>query len=137
VINLFINKGAKYMRWLQGVMFLLCVVWLTGCVNQTPEPTSHQSALGLGIVEGTGYQQLFEDPTMRNGVVTKVRGQVHHIEGAAYVVHTESHMEVRLPFDENTQIDRPAHKGDWIDAYMNEAGRAMFIKNVDDQIELE
>jgi len=126
------------MRWLQGVMFLLCVVWLTGCVNQTPEPTSHQSALGLGIVEGTkGYQQLFEDPTMRNGVVTKVRGQVHHIEGAAYVVHTESHMEVRLPFDENTQIDRPAHKGDWIDAYMNEAGRAMFIKNVDDQIELE
>jgi hypothetical protein len=138
VINLFINKGAKYMRWLQGVMFLLCVVWLTGCVNQTPEPTSHQSALGLGIVEGTkGYQRLQEDLMTRNEVVRKIRGQVHHIEGAAYVVHTENHSEVQLPVDENTRIDRPAHKGDWIDAYVNEAGRAIVIKNVDDQIVFE
>ena len=126
------------MRWLQGVMFLLCVVWLTGCVNQTPEPTSHQSALGMGIVEGTkGYQQLQEDLIRRNGVVKAVRGQVHHIEGAAYVVHTKTQGEVRLPVDENTRIDRPAHKGDWIDAYVNEAGRTVVIRNVDDQIVLE
>ena len=110
----------------------------TGCENQMSEPTSEQAALGLGIVEGTkGYQQLLEDSPMWNGVVTKVRGQVHHIEGAAYVVHTETQSEVRLPVDENTQIDRPAHKGDWIDAYVNEAGRAIVIRNVDDQIVLE
>jgi len=126
------------MRCLQGVMFLLSVVWLAGCMNQTPEPTSHQSALGMGIVEGTkGYQQLQEDLMMRNGVVKLVRGQVHHIEGAAYVVHTKTQGEVRLPVDENTRIDRPAHKGDWIDAYVNEAGRAIVIRNVDDQIVLE
>ena len=126
------------MRRLQGMLFLLGVIWLTGCMNQAPEPTSHQSALGLGIVEGTkGYQQLQEDLMGRNGAVRKVRGQVHHIEGAAYVVHTETQREVRLPVDENTQIDRPAHKGDWIDAYVNEAGRAIVIRNVDDQIVLE
>jgi len=138
MINSLIDAGTKNMTWVKGIILIMSVIWFAGCANKMTEPTSHQSALGLGIVEGTkGYQQLQEDPTMRNGVVTKVRGQVHHIEGAAYVVHTESHMEVRLPFDENTQIDRPAHRGDWIDAYMNEAGRAMFIRNVDDQIVLE
>lgn len=126
------------MMQLKGIIFIMSVAWLTGCANQMPEPTSHQAALGLGIVEGTkGYQQLQEDPMIRNEVVTKVRGQVHHIEGAAYVVHTKNHSEVRLPVDENTQIDRPAHKGDWIDAYVNEAGRAMFIRNVDGQVVLE
>ena len=126
------------MRCLQGVMFLLSVVWLAGCMNQTPEPTSHQSALGMGIVEGTkGYQQLQEGLMTRNDAVRKVRGQVHHIEGAAYVVYTETDREVRLPVDENTRIDRPAHKGDWIDAYVNEAGRAVVIRNVDDQVVLD
>ena len=126
------------MTWFFGLIAMVSVGGLLGCATQMSEPTSEQAALGLGIVEGTkGYQQLQEDPTMRNGVVRKVRGQVHHIEGAAYVVHTNNQMEVRLPVDENTHIDRPAHKGDWIDAYVNEAGRAMVIRNVDDQIFLE
>ena len=126
------------MMRLQGIVCMMSVVWLTACASHAPEPTSYQAALGLGIVEGTkGYQQLLEDPMMRNGVVTKVRGQVRHIEGAAYIVHTKSHSDVRLPVDENTRIDRPAHKGDWIDAYMNEAGVAIFIRNVDDQMILE
>ncbi len=126
------------MKWLQGLVFLLGMVWLTGCASHTPEPTSHQEAIGLGIVEGTkGYQQLQKDLLTRNDVVRKVRGQVHHIEGAAYVVLTESQSEVRLPVDENTRIDRPAHIGDWIDAYVDEAGRALVIRNVDDQIILE
>jgi hypothetical protein len=126
------------MKWLQELVFLLGMVWLTGCASHTPEPTSHQEAIGLGIVEGTkGYQQLQKDLLTRNDVVRKVRGQVHHIEGAAYVVLTESQSEVRLPVDENTRIDRPAHIGDWIDAYVDEAGRALVIRNVDDQIILE
>ena len=107
-------------------------------MNQTPEPTSHQSALGMGIVEGTkGYQQLQEGLMTRNDAVRKVRGQVHHIEGAAYVVYTETDREVRLPVDENTRIDRPAHKGDWIDAYVNKDGRAVVIRNVDDRVVLD
>ncbi len=123
-----------------GVYRVLCIlslVWLTGCVSQMSEPTSYQSALGLGIVEGTkGSRQLQED-SMTGRYVRRVRGQVHHIEGAAYVVHTDSQQEVRIPVDENTRIDRPAHKGDWIDAYMDEDGRTIRILNVDDQIIFE
>lgn len=126
------------MTWNQRILWVVSVVGLAGCASQMAEPTSHQSALGIGIVEGTkGIQQMQEDPNMRNGVVTKVRGQVHHIEGAAYVVLTSNLSEVRVPVDENTEIDRPAHKGDWIDAYVNRDGRAIFIRNVDDQVELE
>ncbi len=126
------------MRWLNVILCIMSVVGLTACASHISEPTSHQAALGQGIVEGTkGYQQLQEDSMMRNGAVTKVRGQVQAIEGAAYVVHTNGQNEVRLPFDENTGIDRPAHKGDWIDAYVNESGRAIVIRNVDDQVELE
>ena len=109
-----------------------------GLCHPASETNTRQADIGFGIVEGTkGYQQLQDDLMMRNGVVKLVRGQVHHIEGAAYVVHTETQGEVRLPVDENTRIDRPAHKGDWIDAYVNEAGLAMFIRNVDEQIVLE
>ena len=53
------------------------------------------------------------------------------------MVLTKNQNEVRLSVDENTRIDRPAHKGDWIDAYVNEAGRAVVIRNVDDQIVLD
>ncbi len=125
-------------KW--GMCFGLFTVGMTfmGCATHSPETNTRQADIGFGIVEGTkGYQQLQEDLMMRNGVVKSVRGQVHHIEGAAYVVHTEAHSEVRLPVDENTRIDRPSHKGDWIDAYVNEAGLAMFIRNVDEQIVLE
>jgi hypothetical protein len=117
---------------------MMSMVWLTACASPTPESTSYQTALGLGIVEGTkGIQQLQGNPTAGNGLVTKVRGQVQHIEGAAYIIQTKNHSDVRLPVDENTRIDRPAHKGDWIDAYVNEGGQTIFIRNVDDQIELE
>ncbi len=126
------------MAWFLGMIALMSIGGFVGCASQMVEPTSHQSALGIGIVEGTkGIQQMQQDPTMRNGVMTKVRGQVHHLEGAAYVVVTSTRSEVRIPVDENTEIDRPAHKGDWIDAYVNHAGRAIFIRNVDDQIVLE
>jgi hypothetical protein len=119
------------------VLFTVGMAFI-GCATHSPEANTRQADIGLGIVEGTkGYQQLQEDLMMRNGVVRSVRGQVHQIEGAAYVVHTETQSEVRLPVDENTRIDRPAHKGDWIDAYVNESGRAIVIRNVDDQIVLE
>ncbi|MCB9772948.1 MAG: hypothetical protein H6750_01300 [Nitrospiraceae bacterium] len=59
------------------------------------------------------------------------------IEGAAYVVHVNDQIEARLPFDENTQIDRPAHVGDWIEAQLDQSGRARIIRNIDGQMLLE
>jgi uncharacterized metal-binding protein len=92
----------------------------------------------LGIVEGTkGYQQIQKENLSTQGVMRKVRGQVFQIEGAAYVVHINNQIEARLPVDENTRIDRPAHVGDWIEAQIDQAGRARTIRNIDDQISLE
>ncbi len=116
----------------------LSLASISCATSHAPEASTRQADIGLGIVEGTkGYQQLEEDLLLRAGIVRSVRGQVRRIEGAAYLVLTENQSEVRLPVDENTRIDRPAHKGDWIDAYVNEDGRALVIRNVDDQIILE
>lgn len=127
------NTWMKYF-WLLG----LSLASISCATSHAPGASTRQADIGLGIVEGTkGYQQLEEDLSLRTGIVRSVRGQVQRIEGAAYLVMTENQSEVRVPVDENTRIDRPAHKGDWIDAYVNEAGRALVIRNVDDQISLE
>ncbi len=125
-------------NWVKCFGLFSISIGFIGCATQVPEINTRQADIGLGIVEGTkGFQELQEDLTMRKDVVRSIRGQVHHIEGGAYVVHTENQSQIRLPVDENTRIDRPAHKGDWIDAYVNEDGRALVIRNVDDQINLE
>ncbi len=125
-------------KWVMCVGLFSVGFAFISCATHVPETSTRQADIGFGIVEGTkGYQQLEEYLTLSKGIVRSVRGQVHHLEGAAYVVHTENQSEVRLPVDENTSIDRPAHKGDWIDAYVNDAGLAIVIRNVDDQIDLE
>jgi hypothetical protein len=117
---------------------LILLVLLAGCATQSAETNGRQEHIGLGIVEGTkGYQQIQKENLSTQGVMRKVRGQVFQIEGAAYVVHINNQIEARLPVDENTRIDRPAHVGDWIEAQIDQAGRARTIRNIDDQISLE
>lgn len=124
-----------YPRWL-GMIFVL--MGLVGC-GKTQEPVDlRQADIGLGIVEGTkGYQQIQQEALSANRHMRKVQGQVFQIEGAAYVVHVNDQIEARLPFDENTQIDRPAHVGDWIEAQLDQAGRARIIRNIDGHISFE
>jgi hypothetical protein len=123
----------------QGWMSVgLVIMGLVGCVGQQEFMDSRQAAIGLGIVEGTkGYQQIQQEALSANRHMRKVQGQVFKIEGAAYVVHVNDRIEARLPVDENTQIDRPAHVGDWIEAQLDEAGRARIIRNIDGHISLE
>jgi hypothetical protein len=122
-----------------GVFCLILMALLIGgCGTQSAETNWRQADLGLGIVEGTkGYQQIQQDFLSSNGAMRRVQGQVFRIEGAAYVVQVNDRIEARLPIDENTRIDRPAHVGDWIEAQMDQAGRARIIRNIDDQIVLE
>jgi hypothetical protein len=121
-----------------GVFCLILMALLGGCGTQPAEVNGRQADLGLGIVEGTkGYQQIQKDILSSNEAMRMVEGQVFQIEGAAYVVKVNDRIEVRLPVDENTRIDRPAHVGDWIEAHLDQAGRARIIRNIDDQIVLE
>lgn len=123
----------------QGWMSMVWVLMgLVGCAGHPTSGDSEQAHLGRGIVEGTkGYQQLQEELFMMPAGTVSVQGQVIQIEGGAYVIRDERGVEVRLPLDENTRIDRPAHVGDWIEAHLDEGGRAEFIRNVNERISLE
>lgn len=118
--------------------YLILTGIVAGCSLPAAETNRHQADIGFGIVEGTkGYRQLQQDNLPSTETMRKVEGQVLKIEGAAYVVHMNDQREIRLPVDENTRIDRPAHVGDWIEAQMDLGGRARIIRNIDDQIILE
>lgn len=58
-------------------------------------------------------------------------GQVIKIEGGAYIVRPAKGLERQIPHDENTRIDRPAHVGDRIEAWLDDRGRAVVIRNID------
>jgi hypothetical protein len=60
-----------------------------------------------------------------------MRGQVLGLEGGAYVIKSSSGQEARVPLDENTSVDRPAHVGDHIEVYFDASHRAIQIRNID------
>ena len=109
---------------------------IVGCATNREVTNSHQEDIGLGIVLGTsGYQQIQSELTQPLTDAQSVTGQVLKIEGGAYLVQVWVGSDMRLPLDENTTIDRPAHVGDWIEAFLDESGRATHIRNIDEEIE--
>ena len=93
---------------------------------------SKQEDLGQGIVRGTLGAQPAGD--VRQALPTNVFsliGQVMAVEGGAYVLQESSGIEHRVAHDENTRIDRPAHVGDRIEAFVDDKGRAVLIRNID------
>ena len=94
--------------------------------------TSTQEDLGQGIVRGTlGAQQTGEVRFAMPANAFSVQGQVTAVEGGAYVLQEGSGIERRVAHDENTRIDRPAHVGDRIEAFVDDKGRAVLIRNID------
>jgi hypothetical protein len=94
---------------------------------------SKQEDLGQGIVRGTlGAQQTGDVRlAMPTNVFSLIIGQVTAVEGGAYVLKEVSGIELRVAHDENTRIDRPAHVGDRIEALVDDKGRAVLIRNID------
>ena len=94
---------------------------------------SKQEDLGQGIVRGTlGAQQTGDVRlAMPTNVFSLIIGQVTAVEGGAYVLQEVSGIERRVAHDENTRIDRPAHVGDRIEAFVDDKGRAVLIRNID------
>jgi len=93
---------------------------------------SKQEDLGQGIVHGTlGAQQSGEMRTSFPTNTFVLRGQVVSVEGGAYVLREVGGIEHRVAHDENTRIDRPAHVGDRIEVFVDDKGRAVLIRNID------
>ena len=94
--------------------------------------TSRQEDLGQGIVRGTLGARPAGDVRLTIPAQTvSVKGQVTAVEGGAYVLQEVSGIEHRVGHDENTRIDRPAHVGDRIEAFVDDKGRAVLIRNMD------
>ncbi|MDH4185975.1 MAG: hypothetical protein OEV08_03170 [Nitrospira sp.] len=101
----------------------------TGCGIAT---TSKQEDLGRGIVQGTlGVHSNRESRPAIPVPLQSLTGQVTAVEGGAYVVQEIGGTEQRVAHDENTRIDRPAHVGDRIEAFVDDKGRAILVRNVD------
>ena len=101
----------------------------SGCDIAGP---SKQEDLGRGIVQGT--LGAHSDTDARFAVpahASSIQGQVTAVEGGAYLVREISGVDRRMAHDENTRIDRPAHVGDRIEAFVDEGGRAVLIRNMD------
>ena len=93
---------------------------------------SKQEDLGQGIVQGTlGAQQTGDVRLAMPTNVFSLIGQVTAVEGGAYVVQEVSGIQRRVAHNENTRIDRPAHVGDRIEAFVDDKGRAVLIRNID------
>lgn len=106
---------------------LLCV--LTGC---TATGGTHEESLGLGIVRGTlGVQPEGQIRLAQPAGRQSVQGQVVMLEGGAYVLRLPDSSERRVALDENTRSDRPAHIGDKVEAFLDDSGRAVLIRNID------
>jgi hypothetical protein len=118
----------RIVRWYLLGLFVITVS-LIGCGTTHTTSNLEQENRGMGIVQGTlGTVNGVSIPSHAS---TVMRGQVLGLEGGAYVVRTSSGEEVRVPLDENTSSDRPAHVGDHIEVHFDAAHRALQIRNID------
>lgn len=117
----------------RAVMLILpLIAGAAGCAGSTLEGHSPQEDLGMGIVSGTLGAQSRSTGSSAEQSTASVVGQVQAVEGAAYLVRDVRGQEHRIPHDENTRIDRPAHVGDRIQSWFDRHGRAVLIRSLDE-----
>ena len=117
----------RHAIWLPSMLILA-----TGCAQSSVSGLSAQEYLGLGIVSGTlGAQQRAALPSGEPASLSVI-GQVLALEGAAYLIRDAQGKDIRIPHDQNTKIDRPAHVGDRIQCWLDHRGRAVVIHSLDE-----
>ena len=105
-----------------------------GCTQSALQAPSPQENLGMGIVTGTlGAQIPVTAATAGDQPGGSLVGQVQAVEGGAYLVRDVRGQEYRIPHDQNTRIDRPAHVGDRIQSWFYRQGRAVLIRSLDEE----
>ncbi|MBH0178685.1 MAG: hypothetical protein HP491_12665 [Nitrospira sp.] len=95
------------------------------------------SSAGIGkaflmIVSGTLGAQERTIQSSGESASLSVIGQVQVLEGAAYLIRDAQGKDIRIPHDQHTRIDRPAHVGDRIQCWLDHHGRAMVIHSLDE-----
>lgn len=116
----------------RSILLTAMVLLTIGCTHPPLDGRSPQEDLGRGIISGTlgaqsrSLEAVIEQPS------GSVVGQVQGLEGGAYLVRDVRGREHRIPHDENTRIDRPAHVGDRIQSWFDPHGRAVLIKSLNE-----
>ena len=113
------------------VLLPAMLIVATGCTQPVVQGHSSQEYLGMGIVSGTLGEQQRLALCVGEPSSTSVVGQVQALEGGAYIIQDAQGREIRIPHDENTRIDRPAHVGDRIQSWLDRHGRAVLIRSLD------
>ncbi|QOJ35475.1 MAG: hypothetical protein HRU82_11230 [Nitrospira sp.] len=117
-------------HWL---LALSALSFTAGCSQAPSMQGRSQEDLGRGILSGTlGIYRHSVEPAPAPQVSRVLVGQVQVLEGGAYLVRDQRGYEHRIPHDENTRIDRPAHVGDRIQGWLDRQGRAILIKTVNE-----
>ena len=117
----------------RAVMLLLpLMAGVAGCAESALQGHSPQEDLGMGIVSGTLGAQSRSAVAAGEQSTASVVGQVQAVEGGAYLVRDVRGQEHRIPHDQNTRIDRPAHVGDRIQSWFDRHGRAVLIRSLDE-----
>ncbi|MCA9471102.1 MAG: hypothetical protein MRJ96_10505 [Nitrospirales bacterium] len=115
--------------------YILISLLSYGCSTASHSSPNAQENLGKGIVVGSRAEQAKHQLLFLSWPSSQtITGQVKKIEGAAYVLQNTGQHDIRLPLDQETTIDRPAHIGDWIEAYTDSSGRALQIRNIDEEM---
>ena len=115
------------------LFILLLESFAVGCTQSVLPTPSPQEHLGMGIVTGTLGAQTRSAQSVAETASVSVVGQVQALEGGAYLVRDVRGQEHRIPHDENTKIDRPAHIGDSIQSWFDRHGRAVLIRSADEE----
>jgi hypothetical protein len=115
------------------ILCLFMMVLAAGCTQPGLQGHSPQEHLGMGIVSGTLGVQHQPAASVGEQPGGSLVGQVQAVEGAAYLVRDIRGQEHRIPHDENTKIDRPAHVGDRIQSWFDRHGRAVLIRSLDEE----
>lgn len=111
-------------------LLISLLILMTGCAQSTVQGSSSQEDLGMGIVSGTLGEQQRVALCIGEPSSMSVVGQVQALEGGAYIIRDAQGKEIRVPHDENTRIDRPAHMGDHIQSWFDRQGRAVLIRSL-------
>lgn len=115
----------------RAVLLSSLLVLATGCAQSVVPGHLSQESLGIGIVSGTLGEQQRVALCAGEPSSLSVVGQVQALEGGAYLIRDTQGREIRVPHDENTRIDRPAHVGDRIQSWLDRQGRAVLIRSLD------
>ena len=121
-----IHRTYRRVGWLPVMVALV-----TGCAQFATQGDPAQEHLGRGIVSGTLGEQQRVVLCAGEPSSISVAGHVLELEGAAYVIRDGQGQDIRIPHDENTRIDRPAHVGDRIQTWLDRHGRAVLIRSLD------